>query len=155
MAEKFILGKRTKLDLTDRMQLGPISKQTLYQRFTDGRIFGLLAEDLANALYNNLTKAPSKTTSYDLIDGNGNKYEVRTVTRGGVNLIPSAQIGAGRSYDEVKHQTKHDSLYAYIFIDVRNSPLFYITGVHISNIPFIKSLTGKNFDRLLKNLDIQ
>lgn len=154
MASKFKIGERAKLDLTDKMQLGPIKKQTLYERFTDGRISGLLAEDLVSALYNNLTKSPAENTPYDLIDVDGNKYEVRTVTKGGVQLIPSAQIGTGRKYDEDKHRVKHDSLYAYIFIDVRDSPLFYITGIKKSDVPFKKKLTSAGFNNLLENLHI-
>jgi hypothetical protein len=54
MAKKFTLKNRYKIDLTNKMELGAIPKQTLYKRFTDGRISGLLAEDLSEALYNNL-----------------------------------------------------------------------------------------------------
>ena len=154
MAKKFTLKNRYKIDLTNKMELGAIPKQTLYKRFTDGRISGLLAEDLLNALYNNLTKAPSESSPYDLLDDNGNKYESRVVTKRGVNLNPSNQIGSGRSYNEDKHRTKHESLYAYIFIDVRDSPIFYIVGINRNDVPFVKKLSPNSFDKLLKDLKI-
>ena len=139
MAKQFLLNQRYKIDLTNRMQFGEVSKQVLYQRFTDGRISGLLAEDLLYALYNNFTKSPSEGSAYDLLDDDGNKYEVRVITKGGVSLIPSAQIGVGRQYNEEKHKDKHESLHAYVFIDVRDSPIFYITGISRNDVPFTKN----------------
>lgn len=140
------------LDLTDKVQLGPISKQTLYERLTDGRISGLLAEDLANALYNNMTKAPSQNSGFDLFDSEGRKYECRTVTRGGTNLVPAVQIGAGRKIDLAKHQEKLDYLYAYVFVDVRNSPLFRLVAIEVERLESRLRITPSEFEQLINEL---
>ena len=140
------------LNLTNKVQLGPISKQVLYERLTDGRISGLLAEDLANAIFNNVSKAPSERAPFDLIDEEGHRYECRTITKGGTALVPSNQLGQGRHYDRVAHKKKVDSLYAYLFVDVRDSPLFQLVAFTTDQIPFQRRLKTNEFDDLISEL---
>ncbi len=147
------LGVVYKLDLTDKIRFGPIKKQILYERFTDGRISGLLAEDLANSLYNNLMKSPTERSSYDIMDDNGHRYECRTITPRGANLIPSNQIGKGRQYDAEAHHKKVDSLHAYIFTDIRHSPIFYIVAIPVEQLGGAKNITTKQFDLLVSEME--
>ena len=142
-----------KLDLTDRIRFGPIKKQILYERFTDGRISGLLAEDLANSLYNNLMKSPTEQSSYDIMDDEGNRYECRTITLRGANLIPSNQIGKGRQYDAEAHHKKVGSLHAYIFTDIRHSPIFYIVAIPVKQLGGAKRISTNQFDGLISDLE--
>lgn len=146
------LGVVYRLDLTDKIMFGPIKKQILYERFTDGRISGLLSEDLANSLYNNITKAPSEKSFYDVMDDEGRKYECRTITRKGSSLLPSNQLGQGRRRDLQKHQEKQRSLFAYIFTDIRHSPIFRIVAVPINLLDGKTSITSLQFDRLIKQM---
>ena len=140
-----------KLDLTDKIKFGPIKKQILYERITDGRISGLLSEDLANSLYNNITKSPSENSNYDIMDDDGNKYECRTITRLGANLVPSNQLGKGRSIDLAKHEQKLESIFAYIFTDVRNSPIFRIVAIPVATLGKRTRITGLQFEELIEN----
>ena len=149
---KLQLGIRYELNLTGRVELGPIKKQVIYERLTDGRIAGLLGEDFANAIYNNVTKSPSENEGHDLQDTRGRLYEVRSVTKNGVKLIPSAQIGSGRKYDKTAHQAKIDSLYAFVFMDVRNSPILTFVGIEAEQLRWNKALSPKQFDALIADL---
>ena len=128
------MNKVYQLDLTNKMQFGPIKKQILYERFTDGRISGLLAEDLAKSLYNNISKAPNARSSYDFVDDDGKKYECRTITARGASLLPSNQLGKGRTKDIGKFYEKLDMLYAFVFLDVRDSPIFRIVAVPVDDV---------------------
>ena len=140
-----------RLDLTNKIKFGPIKKQTLYERFTDGRISGLLSEDLANALYNNVTKSPSEKSTFDIMDDEGRKYECRTLTDSGASLLPSSQVGVGRSYNETEHIRKIEALHAYIFTDIRNSPIFKIVAIPIEDLGKRKRISSKQFDELIEN----
>ena len=141
-----------RLDLTNKVKLGPISKQILYERLTDGRIFGLLAEDLVNSIYNNITKAPSQRSSFDFLDVEGRKYECRTITHHGANLVPAAQIGAGRKIDLGKHKQKLDMLHAYVFVDVRDSPRFSLVAISVERLHKKIRISVKEFEELINGL---
>ncbi len=43
---QFTVGTIYNLDLTGPIQFGPIQEQVLWQKFTDGRIFGLMGATL-------------------------------------------------------------------------------------------------------------
>ena len=148
------LGVVYKLDLTNKIEFGPIKKQTLYERFTDGRISGLLSEDLANALYNNITKSPSEKSTFDIMDNEGRKYECRTLTESGASLLPSNQVGKGRYYNETEHVRKLEALHAYIFTDIRNSPIFRIVAIPIEDLGQRKRISCKMFDELIENCNV-
>ena len=137
------------------IQFGPIQKQVLWVRFTDGRNIGLLSEDLIAALFNNLSKSPSSKDAYDFSDREGRKYECRTVTKRGVGLLPSKQVGTGRKYNALEHKEKRAMLHAYIFVDVRDSPLFRITMIEEKRIPDKHRLSAIDFDKLLEEIGVE
>lgn len=152
MSSPLQLGIVYRLDLTDKIQFGPVKKQTLYERFADGRIPGLLAEDLADSLYNNIEKPPSKNNNYNLVDDSDRKYKCHTITTGGTSLLPADQVGKGREYDKAKHIERMESLDAYIFIDVRYSPVFRIVAVPMEKLRWQKRLSALRFDKLIQTL---
>ncbi len=151
---KLELEHKYVLDLTDKIQLGPIKRQVLYERLTDARISGLLVEDLADAIYNNVTKSPSPASSYDLMDDDGNKYESRIVNMRGASLIPANQVGSGRRYNRENHLAKLASLYAYLFVDVRSSPVFSIVAFPVGILGERKRITTIRFDELVKPIPV-
>lgn len=146
---KFQTGVIYEFDLSDAIRFGPIRKQKLWDKFTDGRIAGLLGQAFVESMYNNFSPAPSENSSYDLIDDNGNHYEVRTFTRNGASLIPSAQRGTGRTFNEKEYLAKRNNIHAYIFIDIRNSPKFSIIGILESDLPHCPTTIR---ERRFKNL---
>lgn len=152
---KFEVGILYKLDLTGKIKFGPIPQQLLWHKFTDGRVFGLLGEALVKAIYNNLSESPSASAAFDFIDADGKTYEVRTITKSGASLLPSAQIGAGRKFDEKDYLAKRKSIYAYIFIDNRQSPIFRIAGIKEEDLPPYppaRKITLPKFEALISNL---
>ena len=70
--------------------------------------------------------APSEGAGYDLLDSQGRKWEVRSVTRGGIYFCPSYMVGSGRSFNEPGFLEKLKEIEGYIVSDVELFP----------NIPF-------------------
>ena len=135
------------VNLTGCMSLGPIPPQVLYEKLTDGRIAGLLMEEMHNHLFRNVAMAPSRKSSFDLYVDDL-RYEARTITKAGVKLIPSSQIGTGRTYDEDAYINKRDSIDGYVFADVRNSPVLRILRLREVDVPLQRSLSGRECDAL-------
>lgn len=66
-----------------------------------GQVAGYVAEEMASRIFSGfVTKAPPNTKGYDLISVKSNrKIEVKILTKNGVKLCPSSQVGKGRKYD--------------------------------------------------------
>ena len=41
-----------------------------------------------------------KEAGYDLIDAKGGKWEVRSISKGGIYFSPSYMVGSGRSFNK-------------------------------------------------------
>jgi len=65
-------------------------------------------------------------TDYDIIDSEGDKWEVRSLTKDGVYFCPSYMVGSGRDFDEVGFLTKLNNIKGYVIADITKFP----------NIPF-------------------
>ena len=63
---------------------------------------------------------------FDLLDSQGRKWEVRSITKGGIYFCPSYMVGSGRSFDEPGFLAKLKDIEGYIVSDVESFP----------NVPF-------------------
>ena len=63
---------------------------------------------------------------FDLIDPEGGKWEVRSISRGGVYFCPSYMVGSGRHFEEAGFISKLSEIRGYIIADIESFP----------NIPF-------------------
>ena len=68
--------------------------------FTDGRRISFLIERRIayEVLFGAL--APSEGAGFDLFDSQGRKWEVRSITKGGIYFCPSYMVGSGRRFEE-------------------------------------------------------
>lgn len=99
-----------------------LSAKDVRQYFTDGRrVSFLLERRLAYEVLNG-TLAESEGAGYDLIDDKGQKWEVRSVTRGGIYFCPSYMVGSGRSFSEPGFLSKLDEVAGYAISDVESFP---------------------------------
>ena len=149
MANRLELGVAYRLGLQGHLKYGSVIPQRLYERFTDGRISGLLNEDLLQSLFTGLTRNDIGGGSHDLIDREGRKYEARTVTRHGVNLRPSNQKGQGRRIDDKAAMARRRDLYAFVFVDVRLCPRYRIYAVEAQKLGRSMGIKPHEFDELL------
>lgn len=94
--------------------------------FTDGRrVSFILERRLANEVVKGKL-APSEGAGYDLLDSQGRKWEVRSITKGGIYFCPSYMVGSGRAFDEPGFLIKLKEIEGYIISDVESFP----------NVPF-------------------
>ncbi len=113
-------------DLDEVARALKISKDAVREYFTDGRrVSFILERRLANEVFKG-TLAPSEGAGYDLLDVNGDKWEVRSITKGGIYFCPSYMVGSGRHFEEDGFIDKLDEVKGYVISDVEGFP----------NVPF-------------------
>jgi hypothetical protein len=113
-------------DIIELARVLKIGVNDVRQYFTDGRrVSFLLERRLAYEVLNG-TLAPSEGAGYDLLDSQGRKWEVRSLTRGGIYFCPSYMVGSGRSFNEPGFLAKLNEIEGYIVSDVESFP----------NVPF-------------------
>ena len=117
---KLELNKTYDFDLTDTMSFGDIKQERLYEFFKDGRNASFMLEEQLIHWFPELTRVEGNK-DHDHIGENGVKYDAKNFTKGGLNFMPSNQIGAGREYDEVIAYEKANKL-VYICCDIVDFP---------------------------------
>jgi len=113
-------------DVTEIARVLRVEPKDVREYFTDGRRVSFLLERRIAREVIKGTLAPSEGAGFDLIDPSGKKWEVRSVTRGGIYFCPSYMVGSGRAFDEPGFLRKLEEIEGYIVSDVESFP----------NIPF-------------------
>ena len=100
-------------------------------------------------------------SSFDVYDSEGNKWEVRSLTKGGVYFCPSNMVGKGRKFEEAGFQAKLDEIKGYYVARITTFPeveVFKIDVEQVRNWHKKKEL-GKNtkiskakMEKLLKTI---
>lgn len=103
-----------------------ISVEDVREYFTDGRrVSFILERRIAREILKG-TLSPSEGAGFDIVDSDGGKWEVRSISIGGVFFCPSYMVGSGRHFEEGGFLTKLSDIKGYIIADVESFP----------NIPF-------------------
>jgi len=117
---KVELNKTYEFDLTDTMSFGDIKQERLYEFFKDGRNASFMLEEQLIHWFPELTRVEGNK-DHDHVGENGVKYDAKNFTKGGLNFMPSNQIGAGRKFDSVIAYEKANKL-VYICCDIVDFP---------------------------------
>ena len=113
-------------NITEIAKALKIGEADVHEYFTDGRrVSFILERRLAYEVIKGKL-APSEGAGFDLLDSQGRKWEVRSITRGGIYFCPSYMVGSGRSFKEAGFLEKLNDIEGYIISDVESFP----------NIPF-------------------
>tara|TARA_B100000586_G_scaffold221227_1_gene168263 strand:+ start:827 stop:1300 length:474 start_codon:yes stop_codon:yes gene_type:complete len=99
-----------------------ISLEDTRKYFTDGRRVSFLIERRAVESMPGSKLAPSEGSGFDLIDVDGGKWEVRSLTKGGIYFSPSYMVGSGRKFDEFGFLDKLDDVEGYFVTDITRFP---------------------------------
>ncbi|NYZ79476.1 hypothetical protein H0N99_05000 [Candidatus Micrarchaeota archaeon] len=99
-----------------------IGKDDVRLYFTDGRrVSFLLERRLAyEVLHGKL--ASSEGAGFDLLDREGGKWEVRSISKGGIYFSPSYMVGSKRSFEEEGFLVKLKEIKGYIVSDIEKFP---------------------------------
>lgn len=112
--------------------------------FTDGRRVSFVLERRLAFEVLGGTLAPSEGAGFDLLDKDGKKWEVRSITRGGIYFCPSYMVGSGRSFEEKGFLEKLNDIEGYIVSDIElfpNIPYWKINKTIVHNW-YIKNMLG-------------
>lgn len=90
--------------------------------FTDGRRVSFVLERRLAFEVLGGTLAPSEGAGFDLLDKDGKKWEVRSITRSGIYFCPSYMVGSGRSFEKQGFLNKLNEIEGYIVSDIECFP---------------------------------
>ena len=99
-----------------------VSSDEVRQYFTDGRRVSFVLERRISREIVKGELAKSEGAAWDLIDLEGGKWEVRSLTKGGIYFCPSYMVGSGRKFDEKGFLEKLAGIEGYIVSDVELFP---------------------------------
>lgn len=99
-----------------------LSDEDAKKYFRDGRRVSFILERRVchEILHGHL--AESEGASFDVIDSNGKKWEVRSITASGIYFCPSYMVGKGRNFEEPGFFQKLAEIEGYIVSDVQSYP---------------------------------
>lgn len=109
-----------------------ISPEDVKEYFTDGRRVSFILERRVAREVLKGKLAPTEGAGYDIVDSHGGKWEVRSITRGGIYFCPSYMVGSGRRFDKQGFLKKLDEIQGFIVADVEKFPKipFWIVTSH-------------------------
>jgi len=99
-----------------------ITSEEAIEYFTDGRRVSFVLERRISKEIVKGKLASSEGASYDLLDKDGKKWEVRSITKSGIYFCPSYMVGSKRSFEEYGFLLKLDEIEGYILSDVELFP---------------------------------
>ena len=105
--------------LAEAMKITP---QDVRAYFTDGRRVSFIMERRIAREVIGGTLAASEGAGFDLLDRGGGKWEVRSITKGGIYFCPSYMVGSGRKFEEQGFLNKLDEIRGYVLSDVQSFP---------------------------------
>jgi hypothetical protein len=105
--------------LTSAMHL---NASEVREYFTDGRRVSFILERRISREIVGGSLSHSEGAAYDLLDAQGGKWEVRSLTRGGIYFCPSYMVGSGRTFNEPGFLAKLQEVEGYIVSDVEMFP---------------------------------
>lgn len=111
-----------------------ISETAVDEYFKDGRRISFVLERRLCAEHFGGKLAVSEGAGYDLLDRDGNCWEVRSLTRGGVYFTPSAMVGSGRRFEERGFREKLGSIAGFVVTDITlfpKVPFWKITSAQV------------------------
>jgi hypothetical protein len=99
-----------------------ISPEDVKEYFTDGRRISFITERRIAREVLRGSLAKSEGAAYDLVDPQGRKWEVRSISKGGIYFCPSYMVGSGREFNENGFLEKLEEIEGYILCDIENFP---------------------------------
>lgn len=66
--------------------------------------------------------APTEGAGFDIVDSEGGRWEVRSISRGGIYFSPSYMVGSGRRFDKDGFLSKLLEIKGYIVADIESFP---------------------------------
>lgn len=123
-------------DLENVAQSLNLTQGEVREYFTDGRRVSFILERRICREIVKGTLSPSEGAGFDLMDKNGQKWEVRSITSGGIYFCPSYMVGSGRRFDEDGFKAKLSEISGYFVGDVAEFPKIPIYKIPESTVRY-------------------
>jgi hypothetical protein len=121
-------------DMDELVKALKIDIEDVEKYFTDGRrVSFILERRIANEILHG-TIAQSEGAPYDVIGSKGRKWEVRSITKGGIYFCPSYMVGSGREFNESGFLAKLKEIDGYVVGDVEKFPIIPIWIISATQI---------------------
>jgi hypothetical protein len=124
-----------------RIAFDGLDENLLRARFKDGRISGLLIEDLLAYVYRNVTRSGDEGTPYDIflsVDGRPLRYQCKTANwkkpSSAFDLKPSYMKGKGRRYDRQQMEEHFRLIDGFALVDLSGMPDLTIWTLPVSSL---------------------
>lgn len=78
--------------------------------------------------------AESEGKSFDVYDSEGNKWEVRSLTKGGIYFCPSNMVGASRNFKEDGFQAKLNEIKGYYVARLTTFPEVDVYKIDVEQV---------------------
>lgn len=111
-----------------------VAPHDVREYLTDGRRVSFIIERRLAWENPGWKLAPTEGADYDLLDPDGGKWEVRSITRQGVYFNPSYQVGSGRAFNEAGFQEKLNAIEGFILSDIVGFPVVDVFVVPVANV---------------------
>ena len=111
-----------------------VTTDDIKEYMTDGRRVSFIIERRLKWEHPGWSLAASEGAGHDLLDPDGNKWEVRSITKRGVYFTPSNQVGSGRMFDEQGFRNKLSEIKGFILTDIVNFPVVDVFVVPVTNV---------------------
>lgn len=123
-----------KFDCASLANAFAVEEDDIYEFMTDGRRASFIIERRLKWAHPGWELAPSEGAGYDLLSPDKEKWEVRSITRGGVYFNPSNQVGKGRVFEEKGFLEKLDDVRGFILSDITKFPDIPVYVIPVENI---------------------
>jgi len=135
------------------IKIGGLCAADVNALFKDGRVASHIIDKSLSKLFNNIhfrhnSGSPSDLTLVapspnNITKTSHYKLESKTLTAGGLRLIPSGQLGKGRSFDMSEALARATLVDYYVLTDIRQSPVFSVYTITSQQAQhFIKTRHG-------------
>ena len=84
--------------------------------------------------WNGGSLAPSEGAGWDVQDAEGNKWEVRSISKRGIYFCPSYMVGSGRTFNEPGFLQKLDDISGYAVSDISQFPRIPVWVVPVTAV---------------------
>lgn len=116
-----VYDKIFQFDLASQISFGTLSEEELYILFKDGRVASHFLQVLITKWFPELKFVDGK--GFDHLDNSEIKYEMKGFTKRGCKLLPSNQIGQGRTMNPALwHDHVEKNNLSYIITDIVEFP---------------------------------
>lgn len=113
-----------------------LSASDTLEYFRDGRRCSFITERRIAREFIQGRLAESEGAAYDVFDSQNRKWEVRSLTRGGIYFCPSYMVGSGRKFEEKGFLSKLSEIEGYFIAKITDFPSIPVYRIESTQVMY-------------------